>query len=53
MYADDATLFCDFDIVNTTEVTTMNELVKLREWMTCNQLSLKVTKAQIYSIPFK
>ena len=39
MYADDTTLFCDFDNVNVTEETINYELVKLTEWLACNQLS--------------
>ena len=44
MYADDITLFCDFDNVNVTEETINYELVKLTEWLACNQLSLNVNK---------
>ena len=46
MYADDTSLFCDFDNVNVTEETTNNELVKLTEWLACNQLSLNVNKTK-------
>ena len=47
MYAaDDTTLFCDFDNVNVTEETIHYELVKLTEWLACNQLSLNVNKAK-------
>ena len=44
MYADDTTLFCDCDNVDVTEETINNELVKLTEWLTCNQLRLNVNK---------
>ena len=46
MYADDTTLFCDFDNVNVTEETVNYELVKLTEWLACNQLSLNVNKTK-------
>ena len=46
MYADDTTLFCDFDNVNVTEETINYELVKLTEWLACNQLSLNVNKTK-------
>ena len=35
---------CDFDNVNVTEETINYELVKLTEWLACNQLSLNVNK---------
>ena len=40
MYADDTTLFCDFDNVNVTEETINYEL------LACNQLSLNVNKTK-------
>ena len=46
MYADHTTLFCDFDNVNVTEETINNELIKLREWLAYNQLSLNVNKTK-------
>ena len=46
MYANDTTLFCDFDNVNVTEKTINYELVKLTEWLACNQLSLNVNKTK-------
>ena len=46
IYADDTTLFCDFDNVNVTEQTMNYELVKLTEWLACNQLSLNVNKTK-------
>ena len=46
MYADDTTLFCDFDKVNVTKETINYELVKLTEWLACNQLSLNVNKTK-------
>ena len=46
MYADDTTLFCDFDNVNVTEETINYELAKLTEWLACNQLSLNVNKTK-------
>ena len=45
MYADDTTLFfCDFDNINNTEETINDEVIKLTEWLGCNQLSLNVNK---------
>ena len=38
--------FCDFDNVNVTKVTINNELVKLTEWLACNQLSLNLNKTK-------
>ena len=38
--------FCDFDNVNVTEETINYELVKLTEWLTCNQLCLNVNKTK-------
>ena len=38
--------FCDFDNVNVTEETINYELVKLTEWLACNQLSLNVNKTK-------
>ena len=46
MYADDTTLFCDFDNVNVTEETINYELVKLTEWLACNQVILNVNKTK-------
>ena len=47
MYADDTTLFFrDLDNVNVTEETINYELVKLTEWLACNQLSLNVNKTK-------
>ena len=46
MYADDTTLFCDFDNINNTEETTNDDLIKLTEWLRCNQLSLNVNKTK-------
>ena len=46
MYADDTTLFCDFDNINNTEETINDELMKLTEWLGCNQLSLNVNKTK-------
>ena len=46
MYADDTNIFCDFDNVNVTEETINYELVKLTEWLACNQLSLNVNKTK-------
>ena len=46
MYADDTTLFCDFDNINNTEETINDELIKLTEWLGCNQLSLNVNKTK-------
>ena len=48
MYADDTTLFCDFDNVNVTEETINYELVKLTEWLACNQLSLNLSKTNLW-----
>ena len=38
--------FCNFDNVNVTEETINNELVKLTEWVACNQPSLNVNKTK-------
>ena len=38
--------FCDFDNINSTEKTINDELIKLTEWLECNQLSLNVNKAK-------
>ena len=48
MYADDTTLFCDFDNVNITEETINYELVKLTEWLACNQLSFNVNRPNLW-----
>ena len=39
-------LFCDFDNINNTEETINDELIKLTEWLGCNQLSLNVNKTK-------
>ena len=39
--------FCEFDNVNVTEETINYELVKLTEWLACNQLSLNVNKTKV------
>ena len=46
MYADDTTLFCDFDNINNTEETINDELLKLTEWLGCNLLCLNVNKTK-------
>ena len=46
LYADDTTLFCDFDNINNTEETINDELIKLTEWLGCNQFSLNVNKTK-------
>ena len=46
MYADDTTLFCDFDNINNTEETINDELIKLTEWLGCNHLSVNVNKTK-------
>ena len=38
--------FCDFDNVNVTEETINYELVRLTEWLACNQLRLNVNKTK-------
>ena len=38
--------FCDFDNVNVTEETINYELVKLTEWLACNQVSLNINKTK-------
>ena len=38
--------FCDFDNINNTEETINDELIKLTEWLGCNQLSLNVNKTK-------
>ena len=40
--------FGDVDNVNVNEETINNELVKLTEWLACNQLSLNVNRTKIY-----
>ena len=44
--------FCDFDNVNVTEETINNELVKLTEWLACNQLSLNVNNTKFMFFSF-
>ena len=38
--------FCDFNNINNTEETINDELIKLTEWLGCNQLSLNVNKTK-------
>ena len=47
MYADDTTLFCDFENINNTEETIIDELIKFTEWLGCNQLNLNVNKTKL------
>ena len=47
MYADDTTLFCDFENINNTEENIIDELIKLTEWLGCNQLSLNVNTTKL------
>ena len=43
--------FCDFDNINNREETINDELIKLTEWLGCNQLSLNEIKLNLcYSI---
>ena len=42
--------FCDFDNINNTEETINDELIKLTEWLVCNQLSLNVNKTKFMYI---
>ena len=46
MYADDTTLFCNFNDSNITEETLNEELKKLTRWLNANQLSLNVGKTK-------
>ena len=46
MYADDTTLFCNFNDPNITEETLNEELKKLTRWLNANQLSLNVGKTK-------
>ena len=46
MYADDTTLFCNFNDPNITEETLNEELKKLTRWLNANQLSLSVGKTK-------
>ena len=50
MYADDTTLFCNFNDPNITEETLNEELKKLTRWLNANQLSLNVgnTKFMVF-----
>ena len=50
MYADDTTLFCNFNDPNITEETLNKELKKLTRWLNANQLSLNVgtTKFMVF-----
>ena len=38
--------FCDFANIKNTEETINDELIKLTEWLGCNQLSLNVNKTK-------
>ena len=46
MFADDTTLCCNLVNGNVSEETINYELVKLTEWLACNQLSLNVNKTK-------
>ena len=46
MYADDTTLFCNFNDPNITEETLNEELKLLIQWLNANQLSLNVGKTK-------
>ena len=45
MYADDTTLYCNLNGVNS-EVTINNELSKISEWLSSNKLSLNIKKTK-------
>ena len=45
MYADDATLYCNLNGVNS-EVKINNELSKIGEWLSSNKLSLNIKKTK-------
>ena len=46
MYADNTTLFCNFNDPNITEETLNEELKKLKRWLNANELSLNVGKTK-------
>ena len=46
MYADDTTLFCNFNDPNITEETLNEELKLLIQWLNANQLSLNAGKTK-------
>ena len=46
MYADDTTLFCNFNDPNITKETLNEELKKLTRWLNANQLSFNVGKTK-------
>ena len=48
MYADDTTLFCNFNDLNITEETLNEELKLLIQWLNANQLSLNVGKTKLF-----
>ena len=52
MYADDTTLYCNLNGVNS-EVTINNELSKISEWPSSNKLSLNIkkTKFMVFHTP--
>ena len=52
MYADDTTLYCNLNGVNS-EVNINNELSKISEWLSSNKLSLNVkkTKFMVFHTP--
>ena len=45
MYADDTTLFCNFDNISN-ENTINNEINKVYDWLCSNKLSLNVSKTK-------
>ena len=45
MYADDTTLFCNFDNIRN-ENTINNEINNIYEWLCSNKLSLNVSKTK-------
>ena len=47
MYADDTTLYCNLNGVNS-EVTINNELSKISEWLPSNKLSLILRKLNLW-----
>ena len=52
MYADDTTLYCNLNGVNS-EVNINNELLKISEWLSSNKLSLNIrkTKFMVFHTP--
>ena len=54
MYADDTTLYCNLNGVNS-EVVINNELSKISEWLSSNKLSLNIkkTKFMIFHTPLR